>query len=279
MTENRYSQRRIDRIIDEGQVGEKISLFLRDRMGYFGQGFILNYDEIDRLCLSVVDIEDRREWVRQTSLGLRIENGFRDLNRTLDRVRGKQQNLLRTLSEIVEVDRLEDGLNRILSYQWTPVSEWVRQEICSLTGFSMLRPRLDPNKEINLGTEVEGGLMTKASQDREDIRSETRFFLCYEDSMMRKLDEFKLPVPEYLSTLSEMRGTLESILGEVPVRFRGEQDLREENIKERKVLRGPEKYPFPSLRGLIENYSVRPEDIDLNDEESMSLKNDILTRI
>lgn len=292
MTENRYSRRRIDRIIDEGQVREKISLFLRDRMGYYGKGFILNYSDIDRLSLSVSRIYDREEWVRQTGLGLRIENGFKDMNLSLERVRGKYQTLLKTLSELVVVEKIEEDLNRILSpqrfgededgrplFDMFPTSREIRQAVSEMTESPLMRPSLDSQGNLNLGTEVKGGLRTKASEEQEDLRSETRFFLCYEDSMRRKLGEFDLPVPEYEEYLSELRGSLDSLLNGVPVRFRGEQDLREDNIRERKILREPEKYPLPSLRGMIENYSVRPENIDLNDEESRSLKNDILTRI
>jgi len=292
MTENRYSRKRIDRIIDEGQVREKISLFLRDRMGYYGKGFILNYSDIDRLSLSVSRIYDREEWVKQTGLGLRIENGFKDMNLSLERVRGKYQTLLRTLSELVVIEKFEEDLNRILSPQrfgedeegrplsdTTPTSQEIRQAVSELTKNPLMRPSLDSWGNIDLGTQVEGGLRSRASEEQNDLRSETRFFLCYEDSMRRKLGEFGLPVPEYEEYLTELRGSLDSLLTGFPVRFRGEQDLREENIRGRVLLREPEKYPFPSLRDMIENYSVRPEDIDLNDEESRSLRNDILTRI
>ena len=119
----RYNQKMIEGIIKKAPVSKKIQLFLRDRMGYFGQGFILNYDQIERLTLSVAP-EDRKEWEVKTALGLRIENALKDMNRSLERVRSGRRRLSRILTEIQDFELLEDTLNQILDpWLWEEENE------------------------------------------------------------------------------------------------------------------------------------------------------------
>ena len=114
MIGDKYIKKEIEKIIEKGSVSKKATLFLRDRMGYFGSGFILTYEEIERLTLSVKP-EKRKEWESYISFGLRLENGFKDLDRFLRELTGYRETLLRTLTEIRDFEILEECLNKLVN--------------------------------------------------------------------------------------------------------------------------------------------------------------------
>ena len=95
-----------------------------------------------------------------------------------------------------------------------------------------------------------------------------RLYLCYEVAIRRRIPELGLSVPEYESLLTRYREVVEEPVS-VSLRWAGVQDNRtyqlgETNLKDR----DPQEYPFPSLRRLIEDFSVRYQDIDLESIEN-----------
>lgn len=288
MSDRRYSQTDIDRIFDSGTIKQKSRLYLRDRMGYFGQGFILNFDDAKELPLSFEPWK-RDEWEKYVSFGLRLENGFKDMSRSLERIRQDRFILLRTLSEIHDFEKLELLLNRLLDPDLDPVlwdSIGEPETIVPRVALENLRDRdipidksfqlidltLDPSNHIDLHLSGGGSLREQAEKRRDILREEMRLYLCYEVAIRRRIPELGLSIPEYENLLKKNREVIEEPVS-LSLRWEGVQDNRTYQIGEANLKdRDPQEYPFPSLMRMIEDYSVRPQDIDLNSIEN---RNDI----
>ena len=283
MTDYRYLKQDIERIISSGSVKQKAELFLRDRMGYFGQGFILTYEDIDRLVLSVEGERDRKRWEGFVSMGLRLENGFKDMNRSLVQIQQKRANLLRTLSEINDFENLELLMNRLIDPNdrnlWesvgdpdSPLSDLaltnLRERGIPNIGFRLISPTLDSSNHISFNLTGDKSLRKRAETERDLLRAEMGFYLRYEVAIEERISELKLDIPEYGSLLRKNRRVVEEPVS-MSLRWEGVQDNRtyqigEANLKDKQ----PQDYPFPSLMRMIEDYSVRPQDIDLNSDEN-----------
>lgn len=288
MSDRRYSQTDIDRIFDSGTIKQKSRLYLRDRMGYFGQGFILNFDDAKELPLSFEPWK-RDEWEKYVSFGLRLENGFKDMSRSLERIRQDRFILLRTLSEIHDFEKLELLLNRLIDPDLDPVLwdtigepetivprvalENLRdRDIPIDKSFRLIDLTLDPSNHIDLHLSGDGSLREQAEKRRDILREEMRLYLCYEVAIRRRIPELGLSIPEYEDLLKKNREVIEEPVS-LSLRWEGVQDNRTYQIGEANLKdRDPQEYPFPSLMRMIEDYSVRPQDIDLNSIEN---RNDI----
>lgn len=288
MSDRRYSQTDIDRIFDSGTIKQKSRLYLRDRMGYFGQGFILNFDDAKELPLSFEPWK-RDEWEKYVSFGLRLENGFKDMSRSLERIRQDRFILLRILSEIHDFEKLELLLNRLLDPDldptlWDDIGEpdslLPRLALDNLRerlihedkSFKLLDLTLDPSNHIDLNLSGDGSLREQAKKRRDILREEMRLYLCYEVAIRRRIPELGLSIPEYENLLKKNREVIEEPVS-LSLRWEGVQDNRTYQIGEANLKdRDPQEYPFPSLMRMIEDYSVRPQDIDLNSIEN---RNDI----
>ena len=283
MTDRRISRGDIERIFSSGTIKQKARLYIRDRMGYFGQGFILSPSEAEQLPLSF-EAWKREEWEGFVSLGLRLENGFKDMNRSLERIKRDRADLLRTLWEIHDFEKIEVILNRLLDpvidgTLWDSVGEQdcpipqlalrnLMDRQVETDGFFIVKPTLDSDNHIDLHTSGEGSLRERAGKLRDRLRKEMRFYLCYEVAIRRRIEELGLNIPEYEDLLSQNRKVVEEPVS-ISLRWAGVQDNRtyqfgETNLKDR----DPQEYPFPSLRKMIEDYSVRVGDIDLDSPEN-----------
>ena len=283
MTYRKYSRGDIERIFSSGTIKQKARLYIRDRMGYFGQGFVLSPSEAEQLPLSFEGWK-REEWESYVSLGLRLENGFKDMNRSLERIKRNREDLHRTLSEIHDFEKIEVLMNRLLDpflapEIWEEVGEPdsplpqlalrnLMDRKVETEGFSIVRPTLDPDNHIDLGLSGENSLRERAEKLRDRLRKEMRFYLCYEVAIRERISELNLNIPEYEDLLSQNREVVEEPVS-LSLRWEGVQDNRtyqlgETNLKDR----DPQEYPFPSLRRMIEDYSVRVQDIDLDSPES-----------
>ena len=283
MTDRKYSRGDIERIFSSGTIKQKARLYIRDRMGYFGQGFILSPSEAEQLPLSF-EAWKREEWESFVSLGLRLENGFKDMNRSLERIKRDRADLHRTLSEIHDFEKIEEILNRLLDpvidgtlwesvgEQDCPIPQLALRNLMDrgveMDGFSLVRPTLDPDNHINLHTSGEGSIRERAEKLRDRLRREMRFYLCYEVAIRQRISELGLNIPEYEDLLSQNREVVEEPVS-LSLRWAGVQDNRtfqlgETNLKDR----DPQEYPFHSLRKMIEDYSVRVKDIDLDSPEN-----------
>ena len=283
MTDRKYSRGDIERIFSSGTIKQKARLYIRDRMGYFGQGFVLSPSEAEQLPLSFEGWK-REEWESYVSLGLRLENGFKDMNRSLERIKRNREDLHRTLSEIHDFEKIEVLMNRLLDpflapEIWEEVGEPdsplpqlalrnLMDRKVETEGFSIVRPTLDPDNHIDLGLSGENSLRERAEKLRDRLRKEMRFYLCYEVAIRERISELNLNIPEYEDLLSQNREVVEEPVS-LSLRWEGVQDNRtyqlgETNLKDR----DPQEYPFPSLRRMIEDYSVRVQDIDLDSPES-----------
>lgn len=286
MTDKRYSRGDIDRIFSSGTIKQKARLYIRDRMGYFGQGFILDTDEAEQLPLSFEGWK-RDEWEKYISFGLRLENGFKDLSRNLDRLKRDRDSLLRTLSEINDFERIEVLLNQLLDPMtpslWNDVGE-VDSKIpdialekliergVRINGFRLIRPSIDEQNHIDLSLSGDGSLRDRAGRLRDIVREEMRMYLCYEVAIRRRIPELGLSVPEYENLLRSNREVVEEPVS-MSLRWEGVQDNRTYQIGEANLKdRDPQEYPFPSLMRMIEDYSVRVQDIDLDSNKN---RNDI----
>lgn len=288
MSDRRYSQTDIDRIFDSGTIKQKSRLYLRDRMGYFGQGFILNFDDAKELPLSFEPWK-RDEWEKYVSFGLRLENGFKDMSRSLERIRQDRFILLRILSEIHDFEKLELLLNRLLDPDldptlWDDIGEpdslLPRLALDNLRerlihedkSFKLIDLTIDPSNHIDLNLSGDGSLREQAKKRRDILREEMRLYLCYEVAIKRRIPELGLSIPEYENLLKKNREVIEEPVS-LSLRWEGVQDNRTYQIGEANLKdRDPQEYPFPSLMRMIEDYSVRPQDIDLNSIEN---RNDI----
>ena len=134
-------------------------------------------------------------------------------------------------------------------------------------GFQLIRPEVK-DKTIDLNLQGKKGLTEQALEQRNETRREVWFYLCYEEAVYQALGQFKLKVPEYENLLKEYREQLtEDTLS--PLRFVGVQDNRTFQVGECNLKdRDPQEYPYPSLRDEISDYSTRPQDVILQNEES-----------
>ena len=302
MTDRRYSRGDIERIFSSGTIKQKARLFIRDRMGYFGEGFILSSGDANSLPLSF-EAWKRKEWMEFVSMGLRIENGFKDMNRSLVQIQQKRNNLLRTLSEIHDFEKIELLLNTILESNIDPEEKnldpqfeyrdeetegdvaVVRREVqiyesdLDSKRYRLIRPTLDSENHINLGLSGDDSLREQAEIERNILRAEMTFYLRYEVAIKRRISEFPLVIPEYESLLKKNREVIEQPVS-MSLRWVGVQDNRtyqigECNLKDRR----PQEYPFPSLMDMIEDFSVRPQDIDLDSIESQAKITELYNQI
>ena len=294
MTDRRYSDSDIERIFSSGTIKQKARLYIRDRMGYFGQGFILHLDEAESLPLSF-EAWKREEWEKYVSFGLRLENGFKDMNRSLERMKRNRADLIRTLSEIHDFEKLETIVNKLLDPLldfglWesvgdpdSPIAQIalgnLRERNIELDGFSLVKPTLDPDNHINLNISGDGSLREEAVKLRDKLRAEMGVYLCYEVAIRKRIGELGLVIPEYEKLLKENREVVEEPVSML-LRWEGVQDNRtyqlgETNLKDR----DPQEYPSPSLRRMIEDYSVRPQDIDLDSGKCKDLIKQIYEQI
>ena len=283
MTDRRYSRGDIERIFSSGTIKQKARLYIRDRMGYFGQGFILSPSEAEQLPLSFEGWR-REEWESFVSLGLRLENGFKDMSRSLERMKRNRADLLRTLWEIHDFEKIEVLLNRLLDPvidrtlwdsvgdQDCPIPQLALRNLMDrgveTDGFFIVKPTLDKDNHIDLHTSGAGSLRERADKLRNQLREEMRLYLCYEVAIRQRIEELGLNIPEYEDLLKENRKIVEEPVS-ISLRWEGVQDNRtyqfgETNLKDR----DPQEYPFPSLRKMIEDYSVRHQDIDLDSDKN-----------
>ena len=283
MSDRRYSEGDLDRIFSSGSIKQKARLYIRDRMGYFGQGFILSPSEAEQLPRSFEPWK-RDEWEKYVSFALRLENGFTDMNRSLERIIRNRDDLLRTLFEIHDFEQLELLLNLFVDPDLDPVL-WddigepdsllprlaldnLRKRFIQDNSFRLIDPGIDSSNHIDLHLSGDGSLRERAGKLRDRLRKEMRFYLCYEVAIRQRIPELGLSVPEYENLLKKNREVVEEPVS-MSLRWAGVQDNRtyqlgETNLKDR----NPQEYPFPSLMRMIEDYSVRPQDIDLNSPES-----------
>ena len=298
MTDRRYSQGDIDRIFSSGTIKQKARLYIRDRMGYFGLGFILNPDEAERLPLSFEGWK-RGEWEGFVSMALRIENGFKDMNRSLERLKNRRTNLLRTLTEIHDFEGLELLLNTILDSDLPseekdldPQFEFKDEDgdgqvrrlrigagDLRTDRFRLIRPTLDSENRIDLHLSGENSLRERAEKERRIIRAEMTLYLRYEVAIRKRISEQNIVIPEYETLLKKNREVIEEPVS-MSLRWEGVQDNRTYQIGEANLKdRDPQEYPFPSLMDLIEDYSVRVKDIDLDSVESQARIKEIYEQI
>lgn len=291
-SDHRYNQREIEGIIGSGSIKQRALLYLRDRMGFYGAGFILSYNQVDRLSLSVSDPDKRRRWVDYISFGLRIENGFKDIElnlRTLTRVRGELGTLLRMIQDF---ELIEVTMNKLLTpgepALWDgdmtdrerisqTALDFIRDKRIPSSGFNYIRPSLDENNHLDLGLTGDKSLTEKAKEKQEDLRALLEDCLCYEVALRKRIKESKLIIPEYEVVLKKFREILETPVS-FNLRFRGAQDNRVYLLEDDPDKQEKE-FPFPALRDLIEDYSVRVDDIDLKSDESLDKINNFYNQI
>lgn len=294
MTGRRYSEGDIERIFSSGTIKQKARLYIRDRMGYFGQGFILSPSEAEQLPLSFEGWR-RDEWEKYVSFGLRLENGFKDMNRSLERLKRDRSDLLRTLSEIHDFEMFEDLLNRLLDPMmdrnlWDDVGERdtavphlalknLMNRGIRIDGFSLISPTLDSSNHIDLRLSGDGSLRERAESLRARLRREMSNYLCYEVAIRQRIGELGLKIPEYENLLRENREVVEEPVS-MSLRWEGVQDNRTYQIGEANLKdKDPQDHPFPSLMRMIEDYSVRPQDLNLNSGESKKIIKQIYDQI
>lgn len=283
----KYSQFEIDKIISRGSVKQKARLFVRDRMGYHGTGFIMSYDDIERLTQSVQE-NDRDKWDELTSFGLRLENGFKDLALIVKNVTRDRNNLQSTLRTLRDFEILEEAVNSLMypsEYYKTGPNPKYFLEYRYLnppdipTGLSLVSPTRDEEGFVDFHLTGEGSLSEKAMALRDSMRQSMKTYLCYEYAMRERFKELHLDIPEYEETLERFRKEIE-IPVSLSLRFEGVQDNRtyqvgECNLKDRE----PKEYPFPAVRDRVEDYSVRVSDIDLTTNENKEFINTCYSQI
>lgn len=277
MGEIRYTDKEIRSIVSRGSVRQKARLFLRDRMGYSGRGFILDYATIDRLVLSVEE-EDREKWEEFVSFGLRLENGFKDLGGLASRIDIYRTEVQANLLTILDSENYEVLLNSLLvpreylSEGLLPdeplrevVLERLRNGIPPLGRFIMTKPRIDEEGCIDLG--LKEGATKRAGESYSFLREMLSDFVHYEEAMWRRIRESKLDIPEYEEQMSVNRQRVERPVSYC-VRWDGVQDSRLFRCGQPIRKAGdPQEYPFPALREIVEKYSFRLDDIPLEENK------------
>lgn len=284
MTDRRYSKTEIERIVSEGSIKQKARLFLRDRMGYSGTGFILDYPTIDRLLLSV-DSMYRRDWVRYVSFGLRLENGFKDISNILRNIDRYRDELRVSILTILEFEKYEVILNKLLTpndyflgedYEDLKglTEERLRLRRIERVGFTMTAPHLEDDGTINLNLTGKGSATERADESVRLLRENMRDFVCYESAMRRRIEESEINVPEYedLMTMNRQRASEPVSLS---VRWSGSQDSRLFRLGPQEDRRDPLDLPFPALKDIVERYSVSLDDILPDDNLIKKIYNQI----
>lgn len=293
-----YTEEDIDRIFYSGTTKEKATLFLRDRMGYFKYGipFLLNFGEPETLMDSISPY-DLKEWNKYISMGLRIENGFRDLNRFLTILMSHREDLSKLLSELSDLEGIEEIVNESLFHcsMNNPLDpnekgdeeliKHLRRTSLSLglrnSYLNKVRPVITPEglfdffpRQENLHLFEEDKKRTEFRDLRERAMSTylnykkwVLNYLCLEEALRRRIKTAKLKLPEYDRLLHIYRGGLDSIKYEFhSLRYEGFQDVRLMMFGE--GSRSETMFPYPAMIDLIEDLSVRIEDVDLNSEEN-----------
>lgn len=289
-----YTEEEIDRIFYSGTTKEKATLYLRDRMGYFKFGipFLLNKGEPEILMDSVNPYEFK-EWNKYISMGLRIENGFRDLYRFLNILMNFRDDLSKILSEMTDLEGIEEVVNESLlnCSSKDPLimnedeTEDINRQIrgMSLTSamkhahFNKIQPVITPEGlfDFNPRPEVHNlfgennefrGIRDRAMSAYLNYRKWVENYLCLEEALRRRIRTAKLRLPEYEKLLSTFRTGLSTRQEPHSLRYEGFQDVR--LIMFGEGSRTGEMFPYPAMIDLIEDLSVRIEDIDLNTEEN-----------
>lgn len=284
MTDDRYTDREIKSIISRGSVRQKARLFLRDRMGYSGRGFILDYETIDRLVLSVKE-EDREKWEEFVSFGLRLENGFKDLGRLVTQIDIYRTEVQVNLLTILDSEKYEVLLNSLLipreylSEGLLPdeplrdvVLRRLEEGVPPLGLFVLTKPQIDEEGFIDLG--LKEGATKRAGESYSRMRSLSDDFVHYEEAMRRRMRESKLDIPEYEDQMSVNRQFVERPISYC-VRWDGVQDSRLFKFGQTPRGDGPREFPFPAVREIVERYSFRLDDIPLDENKIQKIYNQI----
>lgn len=286
--DDRYSQRQIDDIIRRGSLKTKITLYLRDRMGYFGEGFILQYSDIDRLNSSISET-DREEWDKKIGYGSRLENGFKDLGNLANRIGGEKINISRILKEIQDFEQFEEMINRMAIDDKGHINSDISQKLKRLQGIHLNLSELEfsPDSLLNINMSKEGGLIRELQVKLAKLREMMFRFLCYVRAIEIKISEYKLTqIPEYINRLEVYM----KFVGDPVVmlaKYRGVQDVRP--LRVRTPLgqnsdpqgTGPsvKNTPFPSLKNLMEDYSINLDDIDMTTKKAKDQIKSTLTHL
>lgn len=279
MIDDRYTDREIKSIISRGSVRQKARLFLRDRMGYSGRGFILNYGTIDRLVLSVKE-EDREKWEEFVSFGLRLENGFKDLGKLLSQIDIYRMEVQISLLTILDSEKYEILLNSLLIPREylsegllpdEPLREAVLRRLeeggSPLGLFILTKPQIDDEGCLDLG--ISEGATKRAGESYSVLREMLNDFVHYEEAMWRRIRESKLDIPEYADQMSVNRQLAERPIS-YSVRWDGVQDSRLFKFPpsgQPHRRNGPQEFPFPAMREIVERYSFRLDDIPLDENK------------
>lgn len=289
--DKRYTLKEIQRIINDGSVGEKAKLYLRDRIGYFDSRFILSFGQPEELSKSVSP-DDREIWEDLVSYGLRLENGLRDLLRLVIRIQSEKSGLSHSLIERVELEQYQDLLNDFLLVgnngdptdieTQRKIRVGIIQQGLRNKHFTLTRPTIGEDGFINLNLDKGDGrfkTLREHSEDRlESLRGLLTEYLCYETAMRRRIKESNLRLPEYENLLKGLRENIDQPVSSM-LRFVGVQDERLFQIGECHLKDGPKGNPYPAMSNLIEDFSLRIEDIDLNKEEQIERINQIYKQI
>lgn len=290
-----YTQEDIEEIIFSGTTKEKATLFLRDRMGYFKYGipFLLNIGEPEVLMDSVCPYE-LQEWNKYISWGLRIENGFKDLNRFLMILMTYRDDLSKILSEMSDLEGIEEAVNETLLMSslhndLDPSDQAESQLLRDLRviaikqGFSnkhfnKIRPEITEDGYISFIPEVNDLNLFGEKNEFRSIKERAMStylyykdwmmkYLCFEEAMRRRIKESKLKLPEYEKLLTAYRVGLDSIKQEPhSLRYEGFQDVR--LVLFGRDSRSGKMFPYPAMIDLIEDLSVRSDEFDINSDES-----------
>lgn len=286
-----YTPKEIEEIFDFGSVEEKATLFLRDRMGYFRQGldFILDFGDPENLTDSIRPHEQTK-WNEYISMGLRVENAFRDLNRFLIGAVHSRDILSQTLTLLTDFEEMEDILNEtlLLSTLNNPIDQRTKDDIetfhhliygtaqytLSNRVFTYLRPTITQVADIDLNlretTNEEGDkfqtLRQRVEYEWRNCETWMRKFLFLVEAMRRRFQLMEIVLPEYEYLINQYSTTLETPLAG-SLRFQGVQDERLFFLGDYDKNRSIDS-PYPAMREIIEDYSIRLSDIDIDKIEN-----------
>lgn len=281
--EDRYSQRQIDDIIKRGSLKTKITLYLRDRMGYFGEGFILKYPDIDRLNSSISE-RDREVWDRKIGYGGRLENGFKDLGNLANRIGEEKIKISRILKEIQDLEQFEEIINRIVIDDRGHINSNISQKLKNLQGIHLNLSELEfsPDSLLDVNISKDGGLIRELHIRLANLTEMMFRFLCYVRAMEIKISEYKLTqIPEYINRLEVyMKFVADPVT--LFAKYKGIQDVRPLKVKDSDPQGiGPsvKNCPFPALRNLMENYYISLDDIDMTTKKAKDQIKSTLTRL
>lgn len=282
----KYTPEKIKEILTEGSVRDKATLFLRDRMGYFqfDLHFILNFGEPEELMNSIAPHE-LREWNEYISMGLRIENAFRDLHRFMFIASDSRGEMIKLLSFLTDLEEMEDLLNETLltgtlhnslDPNVAPDLETIhklrfstaRHSLLNRT-FSHLKPVLSDVGDIDInlrGTTIEEDDRFKTLKEKVDDKWwETEMWmrnvLLFIEALRRRFKMMDLILPEYEHLISQYMNVLDSPLAG-HLRFEGVQDNRLFYLGDYDKTSADIFTPYPAMREIIEDYSLRISEVD-----------------